>query len=347
MTAPWIEAVWYGDGRGARLARAALAPVSLAYEVVTAARNAWYAAPGRALPTAVPALSVGNLSVGGTGKTPMAAWCAAELHRRGAQPAIVLRGYGDDEPAVHRVLNPQVPVIATPDRVLGASRARAAGADLVVLDDAFQHRRAARVVDLVLLSADRWRPDASVLPAGPWRESPGGLRRATVLCVTRKAVSRDAAEAVRAWAARVAPGVPSAVAHLVPDALVRADAAEDTRALASIAGEDVLAVAGVGDPRAFAAQLQAAGARVTLRAFADHHPYDDGDVAALVQAAGTRMVLTTLKDAVKLSPRWPRTAPPLRYVSQRVVVEDGGAALDGALAAVLAARAQSPVVPAD
>nr|MCU0623805.1 tetraacyldisaccharide 4'-kinase [Gemmatimonadaceae bacterium] len=154
-------------------------------------------------------------------------------------------------------------------------------------------------------------------------------------------------EAVRAWAARVAPGVPSAVVHLVPDALVRADAPDDVVALASMAGDDVLAVAGIGDPHAFAAQLAQAGLRPTLRAFEDHHPYDDADVAALGRAAGDRPVVTTLKDAVKLSPRWPRTAPPLRYVSQRVVVEDGGAALDGALAAVLAARVQSPVVPAD
>ena len=347
MAGSWIDTVWYGTGAGPSLARASLAPLAVAYDTVMSARNAWYDRAGHARPTAVPALSVGNLSVGGTGKTPMSAWCAARLQAMGASPAIVLRGYGDDEPAVHRILNPQVPVIATPDRVLGTARARSSGADVVVLDDAFQHRRAARVADLVLLSADRWRADAAVLPAGPWRESPAGLRRATVLVVTRKAATRAAAAAVAAWAARQAPRVPVAHVQLVFDALVRADTPDDRLSLAALGDADVVAVAGVGDPQAFAAQLSAAGARVTLRAFADHHPYTERDVADLVRLAGTRLVVTTLKDAVKLSPRWPRTAPPLRYVSQRVVVEDGGAALDGALAAVLAARVQSPVVPTD
>lgn len=344
--ASWVDAVWYGDGLVARLARGALTPASLAYHAVTSARNAWYGWPGRARATAVPALSVGNLSVGGTGKTPVAAWCAARLRAQGARPAIVLRGYGDDEPAVHRVLNPDVPVIATPDRLLGAERARAAGADVVVLDDAFQHRRARRIADLVLVSADRWRPDLAVLPAGPWRESPVGLRRATAIVVTRKAARAEAALRVAGWATRVAPGVPVAIVHLVPDALVRADAPGASRRLDTLADQDVLAVAGVGDPRAFAEQLRAGGARVQLRAFADHHPYTEADVAALVREAGARPVVTTLKDAVKLSPRWPRTAPPLWYVSQRVVVEDGGPALDGVLAAVLAARANASVAPA-
>lgn len=343
----WVDVVWYGDGAAARLARGALAPAALAYDVVTSARNAWYGRPGRARATAVPALSVGNLSVGGTGKTPVAGWCAARLRALGARPAIVLRGYGDDEPAVHRVLNPDVPVIATPDRLLGAERARAAGADVVVLDDAFQHRRARRIADLVLVSADRWRPDLTVLPAGPWRESPVGLRRATGVVVTRKAAGPEAASRVAAWVSRVAPGVPVATVHLVPDALVRADAHGEAVRLETLAGHDALVVAGVGDPRAFAEQVRGAGVRVTLRAFADHHPYTEAEVAALARAAGTRPVLTTLKDAVKLSPRWPRTAPPLWYVSQRVVVEDGGAVLDGALAAVLAARVRASVVPAD
>src|SRR5690242_15793153 len=86
---------------------------------------------------AIPAVSVGNVTVGGTGKTPVAAWIATELVERGARPAIVLRGYGDDEPLVHARLNPNVPVIVAADRVAGIAQARDTGATIAVLDDAF------------------------------------------------------------------------------------------------------------------------------------------------------------------------------------------------------------------
>src|SRR5690348_7442624 len=129
----------------------------------------------------LPTLSVGNVTVGGTGKTPVAAWIAAELIDRGARPAIVLRGYGDDEPLVHARLNPDVPVIVAPDRLEGIARAAASGADVAVLDDAFQHRRAQRTADIVLVSAERWTRTPRLLPAGPWRESLRALRRTSMI----------------------------------------------------------------------------------------------------------------------------------------------------------------------
>jgi tetraacyldisaccharide 4'-kinase len=150
-----------------------------------------------------------------------------------------------------------------------------------------------------------------------------------------------------------------AVAHLAADALRRwgaADAADasgsnaadaDRGALASLAGADVLAAAGVGDPEAFAAQLAAAGARVRLCRYPDHHAYTQADAAALAAraAAGTRLV-TTLKDAVKLGPLWPRDAAPLWYVSQRVTVERGADRLAARLDAVAAAaRARAAGAP--
>src|SRR6185437_5935989 len=96
------------------------------------------------------------------------AFIAAKLAESGMKPAIVMRGYGGDEPLVHARLNPGIPVLIAADRVRGARAARAAGRDVVVLDDAFQHRGAKRDVDVVLLSADLAGP-VRQLPAGPWR----------------------------------------------------------------------------------------------------------------------------------------------------------------------------------
>lgn len=341
MAATLLDWLWYGSDRGARIARGALRPLSALYGGVMQRRNAWYDQPSHVRPMPLPALSIGNLSVGGTGKTPVAAWCAAELQRRGAAPALVLRGYGDDEPLVHRHLNPTVPVLTASDRVVGAQLARRAGADVVVLDDAFQHRRAARVRDVVLISADRWHESLQVLPAGPWREPIEGLRRAHVLVITRKAVPVSRAREVGAAIRRVAPSVPQAMLALTADRLASMDGA-DGGAVESLAGQSVLAICGIGDPSSFRAQLHAVGADVLLHHFPDHYGYSDRDITALARAAEARRVVTTLKDAVKLAPRWPRTASPLWYVSQRVVVEDGGSALDGALAAVLDARETLP-----
>ena len=126
---PLIERAWFGDGPVSRVAGVALAPLGWSFAAVVAARNALYDRGLFAADDAhLPALSVGNLSVGGTGKTPVAAWAAARLAERGAHPAVVMRGYGNDEPLVHARLNPGVPVIADADRVRGMAAARAAGA---------------------------------------------------------------------------------------------------------------------------------------------------------------------------------------------------------------------------
>ena len=268
----------------------------------------------------------------------MAAWVAATLAARGARPAIVLRGYGDDEPLVHATLNEDVPVVVDADRVEGARQARALGADVVVLDDAFQHRGARRDADIVLLSADRWTPRQRLIPAGPWREPLGALERASLAIVTRKAASLEAAERVREAVERVAPRLATAIVHLAPDEL-RAASGHERRPLSDLAGRRVIAIAAIGDPDAFVAQLEAAGAAVRPAIFADHHAFSEDDARALAaQAATCDLAVCTLKDAVKLAPRWPRAAAPLWYVSQRVRVERGAEALQGVLARLLTAR---------
>jgi tetraacyldisaccharide 4'-kinase len=281
--------------------------------------------------------------VGGTGKTPLAAWAAARLAAAGARPAVVLRGYGDDEPLVHAKLNPEVIVVADPDRVRGVERARTQGADCAILDDAFQHRRIRRTADWVLVAAEQWRDGLRSLPAGPQRESAASLRRADVLVVTRKSAPREVADEVAgALASSLRAGAGVAICHLAPYAIV--DARSGAREpLSWLDGREVTAVAAVGAPDAFFAQLAAQGATLEPLAFADHHAFDAADVARIARSGARHAgVVCTLKDAVKLAPLWPPSGPPLWYVSQRAVVERGGAVLDASLEVILAARVAAP-----
>jgi tetraacyldisaccharide 4'-kinase len=336
----WVHTLWASDGIGARVARAALMPAELAFGVISTARSSLYSSGVFTVhPTAIPALGVGNLTVGGTGKTPLAAYFAGRLQRAGAKPAIILRGYGEDEPLVHRALNPNVPVVVSADRLAGADDAKRAGCDVVVLDDAFQHRRAGRAADVVLVSADGWREPRHLLPAGPWRERLTAARRASIVVVTRKAASLDRADRV-AEVVRQTVGVPCAVVHLDASELREVNGSR-TATIDALRGESVLAISAIGDPGAFDAQLMAHGATLTPARFRDHHRFTVSDAESLATTA-TRYdrAVCTLKDAVKLGPLWPGPSP-LWYVSQRVVVERGGDAVDAVLETTLLARSAS------
>lgn len=330
-----VERIWGGEDGSAALARGALAPLSALYGVTMRARRALYAA--RVLPSAdpeLPVLSVGNLSVGGTGKTPFAAWVTSRLRAR-ARPAILLRGYGGDEAAVHARLNPGVPVVVSADRLAGVREARGRGADVVVADDAFQHQRMRRSADVVLLSVEQLERPVRVLPAGPWRESLDALREADLVVLTRKAAGPEARDRARALVARHTRA-PVATVHLAPAALVQVGTA-DGRDLAMLRGETVHAVAAIGEPAAFARQLEALGARVHLHAFRDHHPFTRRNAEAIARDAAGGLVVCTLKDAVKLGPLWPPSSR-LWYVSQQLLVEEGLQHIDRILDGVLSAR---------
>lgn len=335
------DAVWYGDAPVARLTRTLMSPLSGLFGAIVARRNAHYDA-GSVAPSPIPAISVGNLTVGGTGKTPVSAWFASELRARGATPAIVMRGYGDDEVLVHALLNPEVRVFAGTDRVAQVRAAAAAGADIAILDDGFQHRRAARVADIVLVSADRWRDDARLLPAGPFREPLASLDRASMVVATVKAAgSARVAACVRAL--RAATSVPVITIDLMPGAL-RPVHPERSRSPNPADGAGrVLAVSAIGDPAAFLQQLRQGGRDATPLPFADHHAFTARDVQRIIAAAATcTSVVCTLKDAVKLGPIWPGDAVPLWYLPQSVVPRDGAAALDALVRQLLEARRNGP-----
>ncbi len=317
-----VERLWFSPDPAARIARAALAPLELLYGGAVALRGRLYDAGVLAShETRIPAFSVGNLTVGGTGKTPVSAWLAGELAARGARPAIVLRGYGSDEPLVHRILNPGMAVIASPDRVAGVESAAANGCDIAVLDDAFQHRRSARAADVVLVSTERWSERRHLIPAGPWREPLSALRRATLAIVTRKSASLEDASRVAERVKLAGGGIATAIVHLalgelriVPRGMDdvpvsgkpavhsgegrRAAPQEESSTgadppgslpLSAIEGGHLLVISAIGDPAAFEGQLAARGAIVESRPFADHHRFTPAEAERLAGAAARSM----------------------------------------------------------
>jgi tetraacyldisaccharide 4'-kinase len=332
-----VGALWTGRGWRARAGRLLLSPFEGAYSGIIKARGFLYDRRLlKAHDVSVPVVSVGNLSVGGTGKTPIAAWIATQLVERGANPAIVLRGYGEDEALVHRRLNETISVIACPNRVRGMREAVAEAADVIVLDDAFQHRRAARDADVVLIDADTWTGDTRLLPAGPWREPLSAAKRASLVIVTRKTSDRASVVAVKEAVAAAAPGVPIAGVSLAPGEL-RSTATGQTMPLQALDGADVTAIAAVANPDAFFHQLTRLGAIVRPHRYADHYAFSERDARQLADLAGASdFAVCTLKDAVKLESVWPAEAGSLWYVSQRLKVEDGkhhiARLLDGLLA---------------
>ncbi|TAJ18638.1 MAG: tetraacyldisaccharide 4'-kinase, partial [Planctomycetota bacterium] len=252
-----------------------------------------------------------NITAGGTGKTPFVAWLVRELERRGRRPGILSRGYGggggaNDEALLLAELAPGVPHVQQAERFAGALELVRRGADVIVMDDGFQHRRLARDLDLVLVDATRpWglpasgggEPVRALLPRGLLRESPRGLARANALVLTRTD-QLDAARlaALHAELERLAPGVPRCESAHAPRALLAANGAREP--LERLRGARVCLVSAIGNPAAFEASVRSLGAAVVEhRRFADHHRYAAADVADLRERAD---VLCTHKDLVKL-----------------------------------------------
>ena len=295
-----VQRLWEGQaGVTGRVLGALLTPAELGYRAIVRARNEAYRsgiADSDAPP--VPAISVGNITVGGTGKTPMVRWVVKKLVRDGFTPGILHGGYAEDEPALHRIWFPDLPVVAERDRLKGAGKAMEMGADVLVLDDAFQHRRFGRDLDLVLISAETWDRQARLLPRGPYRESPRALRRADIVIVTRRTATAEQAARVEVDAARIS-GRPTARVVLEPKGWVTASGQPREGSPQGHA----IGVAGIGRPDDFFDQAEESGAYlVDAIAFPDHHTYTQSEARELMRLAGDAPVVMTAKDAVKLAP---------------------------------------------
>lgn len=331
-----IRWLWTSRRIDARLARLALLPLSGLWSAWMRARRLAYARhwlPVHDLP--LPSIAVGNLTVGGSGKTPIAMWIARYYADRGLVPGILLRGYaGADEARVHERALPGAHVVVDPDRGAGAERALARGANVLVLDDAFQRLDIRPDLNVLVVSAETTRAVRWPLPAGPWREGWGAMARADAVVVTRKRASREAAEALAGELGQRFRG-PVAIAHL---GLSRLEGLLSGAALApaALAGRRVVAASAIGDPEAFVTQTKATGAAVQVASWKDHHEYRPEDVTWLAHAArrADHLVITE-KDAVKLRDRWPADAPEPLVAVLDLTWESGGDAFAVALEAVV------------
>jgi tetraacyldisaccharide 4'-kinase len=319
-----------------------LVPASMLYGTAIACRSVYWRIAGRRV--GVRTIGVGNLTVGGNGKTPFTLFLATRLAERGLRTAIVSRGYGAQKPAAGALLvadggeillGPEAagdepvmmaksfsgPIAIARHRIDAIKLLTQRGPlDAVVLDDAFQHLRLRRDVDLLLVSAERGLGNRWMLPAGPMRERLGAAARASavVLMITEDGpAGPGVAEIAGDGAERLMP------AMLRPRALVRPTTSGWCEMPLELAGRRVVAIAGLADPRAFFAMLRRLGADVVGRLeYRDHHRYTESDCRAIRQAADTAaaLIVTTEKDLVKLE-RFP-FAPDSLYALRLEVVMD-------------------------
>ena len=285
---------WNGRDGAARLALAALAPLSWAY----GASVAWKHSHARPYRAHARVICVGNLTAGGTGKTPIVIALARALAERGRCPFILSRGYGGrtrgpvlvdaaqdtareigDEPLL---LARAAPVVVARDRAAGAAFADAHDAEFIVMDDGHQNFDLAKDLSLVVADAETGFGNGRVLPAGPLREPVAqGLARADAVVLVG-----DGTPDLKGFAG------PVLRARLVPVDVV------------GLAGKDAVAFAGIGRPDKFFATLRGLGAKlVETIAFPDHHAFSASDIARLKAKARGALLVTTEKDFVRLTPQ--------------------------------------------
>jgi tetraacyldisaccharide 4'-kinase len=287
---------------------ALLSPLSLLFRVTTATRRAAYRAGLlRTDRLTVPVIVVGNITVGGTGKTPLVLWLAALLKEHGRMPGIVCRGYGgvpgapqavrgDSDPqacgdeAVLLARRSGCPVWTGIDRATAArSMLAAADCDVVVSDDGLQHYALHRDVELCVVDGDSLFGNGWLLPAGPLREPPSRLSEVDAVIVNSGDDTQEALASVRKLnPACLAMKLKAREFWNLRDTQRRAGAGD-------FHGKRVHAVAGIGNPARFFRQLQRMGLEFTPHSFPDHHPFTASDLAY----AGADAVVMTEKDAVK------------------------------------------------
>jgi tetraacyldisaccharide 4'-kinase len=296
-----LESVWYGHRTGTFLR-----PLSLLYGGMQRARSAMYRAGAlRSIHPGQPVIVVGNLTVGGTGKTPLVQWLANELDTAGRRVGIVSRGYGragggvrtvdadttwrevGDEPLL-LARRTHASVVVGRNRVAAARQLVALGADVIVADDGLQHLHLARDCEIVVIDAARMFGNGRLLPAGPLREPVSRLASVHAIVVNGGAPNA-------LLDLPVAASVPVFGMSLEPHSVLQLDGRGPDEPLASYRGHTVHAVAGIGNPSRFFAMLRDHGLHTIEHAFPDHHALAPADV----RFGDALPVLMTEKDAVK------------------------------------------------
>ena len=297
------------NGLGPALLRRLLWVARMPYGLGVWYRNRGYDRGRNVIRAEIPVISVGNLTLGGTGKTPCVEWIARHLRSLGVAVCVLSRGYGaehgrNDEAMVLEENLPDVPHLQGADRVeLARTAVEELEMEVVILDDGFQHRRLARDLDVVLIDATNpWGYDY-LFPRGLLREPVSSLRRAGIVMLTRcDGFGEDALGEITRRVERHAPGVPVVRTCHRPERLV---GLHGTAELGELTGRPVAACAGSGHPDAFRRTLADLGAdSVDFRPYPDHHPYSVDDVNSLRHWADDlptdAVVVTTQKDWVKL-----------------------------------------------
>ena len=328
-------------------ARWALTVLSWPYSAVVRVRNYLYAS-GRlkAHTVGVPVICVGNLTTGGTGKTPLVVWLCRCLRERQICCAILTRGYktqageASDEPALLATQCPEVAVIVNPDRVAGAAEAICHhNAQVLVMDDGFQHRRLSRDLDIVAIDATRPFGYGRLLPAGLLREPITGLRRAGAVVLTRcDQVSENSLKRIEDDVRRINPDLVVARSHHMPIGIRTTAGTEIDVAL--LRGQRVFAFCGIGNPESFFRTVEhGGGVLVGATAYDDHYRYAIADLERIcTEAAGQQatLVLTTQKDWTKIARlAGPRGQPPLAYLAVELQITTGADRLTALIDRVL------------
>ena len=296
-----LTEAWYRE----RARPSLLTPLAWLYgALMRARRRAYVSGWVRTERAGKPVVVVGNLTVGGTGKTPLTIWLARQLLEQGLKVGIVSRGYGrrgtapravqstcdwrqvGDEPLII-ARRSACPTIVARDRVAGARALVAGGADVILADDGLQHLRLGRDCEIVVIDGARGFGNGRVLPAGPLREPLGRLPQPDAVVMNGAPEHASLGAALR--------GSPALEMRLVAQQAVRLDAQGPPRALHGFSGQRVHGVAGIGNPARFFRELRAHGIEVIEHAFADHHRF----VPAELAFADGLPVLMTEKDAVK------------------------------------------------
>lgn len=300
------------------LAHALLYPLSIAYCAAVKARALLYnfnILPSHSLPRKV--VSVGNITVGGTGKTPVVIFLAEFYRASGKKVAVLSRGYkgtkkgaaivsdgrnlllgpkeAGDEPYLIATRLKGVPVAVCADRVAGGKMLiERFSPDVIILDDAFQHIRLKRDVNIVLIDAAEGFGPGYMLPRGILREPVSALKRADFALI-KNGPARGAQ-----WEALQRYSVPSIEFHYRASMAYSIDSGEEA-AIETLAGREAVAVSGIANPASFADTLASLGIKVSRSfAFPDHHAYSERDIRAIEESASGAVIITTEKDGVKL-----------------------------------------------
>ncbi len=305
-----ISGEWIGLFAG--ILRSVLRGMAMVWEIAMRLRNmAFDRGWKKSARAAVPVISIGNLTAGGTGKTPVAAFFARWFRERGVRVCFVSRGYGaaattpNDEALVLQALCPDVPHLQNPDRVAAARAAvETHDGQLVILDDGFQHRRLARDLDVVLVDATNPWGYGYILPRGLLREPVSSLRRSGLVLITRvDHAPREVIDAIRQTIAMTAPHCDVVETTFPPIRFINSRGA--ATGLESLRGRSVAAFCGIGNPAAFRSTLAALGCNlVDFRAFPDHHNYTAADIDELTRwsrEASIDAIVCTQKDLVKIA----------------------------------------------